>query len=320
MTPQLFEDVLLFGRHLVATDDIDPIYPLLKEVIRSQRLSVPQAHWLIYLYLCTYNTATAWKFFLGYPTPSAARRHWAELVAWEQQHRPQLPLNIERRGLRGGKILAALKGYLDRDIGDPVAWLVSGLIDNMPVANYVVLWERLQQLPYVGRWAAFKWLDLLKHVLDVEVEAPDMRMQYCSGPRQALEELYPNAAEPARQDDVYIERLNHLGAQLRERLAERGLVLTWDRLETVLCNWHSLAHGRYYVGSDIDEHLHDTMAGFDTGTWLDARRKVLDHRLLGEIHGWKGVRRELKRLYVTTGTIYCALDDECVKAKLLLTT
>jgi hypothetical protein len=300
-------DLATFGQLLTATQDHDPIYPLMRQVIADQGLDAEQAAWLVYVYLTFYNTSSAWLAFTRFPDYWALneRRAGAELRQWEATHRRALHINIERRGLRGGQWVPVWRETIP--IVGPSLWAwLSMSFDGTPTENYETLWVRMQTLSHVGRWAAFKWLDLLQHVLGAPVEAPDMRMAYCSGPRHALEELFGLDAHANRQDPPYIAYLDQLGAQVRDFLAARQLPLSWDLLETVLCNYHSLTRGRYYVGHDIDEHLENTQHGAgERGPWLTARQTVLDHRLLGEKHGWTGVRKPLKRVYRDQRHIHC---------------
>lgn len=304
MDDRRFWDLVTFGRHLVATKDLDPIYPLLKWVIQDQRLDDEQAHWLVYLYLCAYNIPTAWAIFQEFNNPHFYSSSIVDsFTKWEAERRPCLRINIERRGLRGGKIVEALKSYSCLVAATPQHHWLMATTDG----KFDRLWDFLQKVKFVGRWAAFKWLDLLKHVLDYDIEFQDMRLAYCTGPRQALEELYLDGQRNDRQDGPYIEWLNVVGMQLRRALGSSGLSLTYDELETVLCNFHSTMHGRYYVGHDIDEHLGDLVAWPASGlhtVWWKARVAVLDRRLLGEHNGWNGVRKDLCRLYKEKGHIH----------------
>jgi hypothetical protein len=313
LSQRRLDDLYIFGEALVRTKDVDPIYPLLKEVIRSRGLDREQAHWLVYLYLTFYNTSSAWKVFRELPDWRAGTGPFI-WKSWEQVHRPQLKINIERRGMRGGKWVEALDKFCQHMRDYPAIesflrtvspWVPGSLPGpRSPEQDYLTLWDRLQTIPYVGRWACFKWLDLLQHVMDFPIRAPDMRLAYCSGPRQALEELYVGETSN-RQDPAYITWLDGLGNDLRARLDGMGLSLTFDLLETVLCNYHSLCAGRYYVSHDLDENLSDTLTGIgDPEPWMAARKAIFDPRLLGEVGGWTGVRKDLCTLYKRTGQVW----------------
>ena len=312
LDPKIFHDILTFGKLLVDTKDIDPIYPLLSNVIEREGLVQEDGLWLSFLYLFYYNAASAWATFQEFPRMLNIMTDQGEgaFRDWEKDNRAGLSIGMERRGLRGGKVVPVV-AFLARMIGpgNLLNWLSDGLGGDRR-QNYEVLWVRVQTLPQVGRWAAFKWLDLLLHVHNFHLETPDMRISHCSGPRQALEELYLGGHNP-RQDSDYIFSLNCLGMRLKDQLESCGLPLTWDELETVLCNFHSLCYGRYVVGHDIDEHLGHTLLGIgDQSSWMEARGRVFDPCLLGELHGWTGIRKPLLGLYRDNGIIYNPLTDD----------
>ena len=85
------------------------------------------------------------------------------------------------------------------------------------------------------------------------------------------------------------------GHDLRERLAAMGVPLSWERLETVLCDFHSMVKGRYYVGHDIDQMLEQAEKAPPAirDLILAARAATLPERYLGEVQGWSGVSDQL---------------------------
>ena len=120
----------------------------------------------------------------------------------------------------------------------------------------------------------------------------------------------PSISKENLRDPAYVASLNKLGSELRDSLEDAQLPLTWDELETILCNFNSLSKGRYYVGHDIDEqleHLNRVPPGLRAGVWYIARQNVLDPRLLGELQGWEGIRKPLCRVYRDERRIYCDL-------------
>lgn len=293
--PKVFKDLALFGRYLVWTKDIDPIYPLAKAVFQLRGLTRAQQHWFLALYWAFYNVSSAWAAFREFPEPLVDEARQKDYRAWESEIHPTC--NLERRGLRGGKTHLMLIPLSVETEGDIERWLTESWTTSR-TTNFELLWERLQLLPYIGRWCAFKAADTLMNVLDYTLEFPDMRMAYCSGPRQALEELYGLDGK-TRQDPAYIAQLDRLGVELKGQLAAAGLGVRVDELETILCNFHSMMHGRYYCGHDYDELLGDLNEGIgDPAPWMAARRQVAPHTLLlGELHGWAGIRRPMLTAY-----------------------
>jgi len=314
VTPKQFRDFARFTRVMVGTQDLDPIYPLLRYMIRSARVDREPAHWLLYLYLSSYNVVTAWEAFQRFPDPvgrDGGKTFEREFMEWWVRTEPRV--NVERRGLRGDRIGHALFPYISETSYDTqVGWLGKGIASTDSYTNYEALWIQVQTLPQVGRWAAFKWLDLLQHVLDYPIAPPDMRLADCSGPREALEALYVERLPPGYWDGRMVSRvgvLNQLAHELREGLATLGVEVTWDVLETVLCNFYSMMKGKYYCGHDIDEHLHDMAESVRIDVWLNARSAVFDRRLLGEIgNRWHGIREDLMSLYKRAGQVHCDLE------------
>lgn len=304
-TEQKIADLLVFGPLMIRTGDIDPLYPLLAHVAHRYAIEGERLLWLLYVYLAFYNVASAWQAFQEFPDPArVAGEDYDRLVGWEERNRRRLPINLERRGLRGGAVCKALQAWAELTAKDgQIVWLGLNRLDSNRTASYETLWTRVQEVPQVGRWAAFKWLELLKVVAGVPIEAPDLRMEYCSGPRKGLAHIY--GVDP---DKTSTADLDTLGTKLRwrgdmtyvdEKSGPSGRLLSWEELETLLCNFNSLAKGRYYVGHDIDEHLRDIqlLDEPDRRVWLDARAACFAPEMLGEVGGWSGIRHERLTLY-----------------------
>lgn len=278
--------LVTFASALIESQDVDPLYPVLRELEKD--MEPEQALWFTFLYLTYYNLGSAIHAFRLRPVPGPLPAE-ARL----------LPCAIERRNLRGGKVAAHVESYLET-----VRWLGGGnqkqaLQHNWhghtPEENYLLFWETAQLVWNNGRWAAFKWGELLKKVHGWNLAAPDMRMEFCSGPKAGLEQLYQHPGASVKQ-------LNAYGADLRDRLSVKGVpVDDWETLETVLCNYNSFAAGKYYVGHDIDELQavieHSDLSAADAQWVWDARAAVLPGAYLGERNGWHGPRAEWKRQY-----------------------
>lgn len=281
-------DIIAFGRAHVASGDIDPTYPVLRHIVRSWALTPDEALWLTNLYVAYYHLPSALMAFRMQPNPRLALPEEALT----------LPCGTERRGHRSPKALAAhLDAYRRATYPSQTGYWCEGLTEDR-TRNFAIVYRQALQLHGNGRWAAFKLADLYLHALDMPLDFPSMFLEESSGPRAGLALLYPEAAAG---------RLGPWALILRNAFAASGLPLSWDQLETVLCDFHSLAADRYYVGHDIDEMQ---ARAFDTDLTvtelelvLEARRASFPPAYLGEAGGWRGVDKERNRAYRTTGQI-----------------
>jgi len=243
----------------VASRDIDPLYPVLRWVTRAWE---PERRlWFLALYVAHYNVCSA----LAALDATSEARSGANVP-------PKLPIATERRGLRRPELMRVhLAGYWQ--LGPFMSWLWP----SAQSGAWEATWNLLDRVPYNGRWACYKWMDLLREVAGAPLRAPDLALEGASGPRQGLMRL----GVP----------LTVAGATLiREALAQEGVALHWDELETVLCNFHEYRRGRYYVGHDIDELQHAIeRAPQLSDEWRDAlwlaRRETLPPAYLGELGG-----------------------------------
>lgn len=288
----LYARLVEFAKLLYTTGELDPYYAMISEATRGA--TEERALWLVALYTAYYDFTSAFYVW--------NRVDPLGVIPSEYAH---LPIHNERRGLRGGKIHRHLRSYIDhsQQHGSQRGFLAQGLGDD-PETNYLIFWETIQRIHQNGRYFAFKWAEILKVCFGWPLSAPDMRMQFCTGPKRGLERLYglpPNAP---------IAEFNRCGADLRDRLTASGVpIQDWEELETILCGYEQLTTGRYYVGEDIDWmqreiHASPFLSQGEKNRLFEARRAALPHRSLGELNGWFGNDSRLLKLYPEFGVIF----------------
>lgn len=298
--PQFVE----FAREHIASGDIDPVYPVLKHLIRNDPPEA--AHGRVFAYLSYYSLASSesalaaglhdwWKFSEGREVARSYHRY---------------PTGVERRALRGGYNMAR---HLE-SLADTVElygcswrrWLRRGVIENQPLLS----WERMRVVatePWGnGRWASYKTCEVLWKVLDYPLQATDMGNEFSSGPREGLAMVLGSAPQGNTRDAV--RKVDHVAEHLRARLEEElGHALGIEELETILCDWKSVRKGKYYVGHDIDMMLEGLSAEFVPeqvrASVLEARAATLPHAYLGELNGWEGVAKERNTYFRRTGKV-----------------
>lgn len=295
--PDRLDDFVAFAGPHVATGDVDPVYPVLREFFRASGFTAEQQVWRLLLYVTWYDlgsTVRAWRL-----APDPRGLLYAEVHGW--------PTGVERRGHRGAGALEALRHIGEalayaRAAGGFAAWMreaaARGGRDGW--RNVMTAFQRLHS---AGPWAAYKFADLLAHVCGYPIEAHTV-FGTGSGPARALAwlaaEPLPGVKEPAAREAT----AETLLAECRRRgVGFSGL----DQLETSLCDFNSLRSGRYYVGHDIDQ-MQGQLHAIDDGRspmpeLFAARAAALPREYLGEAGGWDGVDKERCRAYADGGLI-----------------
>jgi hypothetical protein len=298
------DDLTTFARLQLHSQDIDPVYPVLRHIMESRQYGDEARIWQTMLYLAYYNLPSALMAFACMPQPEDTRM----MPDWVAK----LPTGVERRGLRSPNLMRAHLWSYDERVGEHGAqWLRSFcVVDDTPRGYHVgfeAFWVGVQRIAYNGRWAAFKACDLLKHVLGWPLTFPDMRLQHCSGPLEGLHWCFaPLAPETSNLDE-----LNARAAHIRAELRARGVELEWDQLETVLCDMNSMRKGHYYPGNDIDMMYqqaerargNNTLDERDYAALLAARRAAIPREYLAEWTGRAVPDRERMRAYADRGRV-----------------
>jgi hypothetical protein len=140
----------------------------------------------------------------------------------------------------------------------------------------------------------------------------DAGHDFSSGPRKGLVDCYPESAAITGFKPDAVNALDKLTHDLQEFLnINVGSHVPVEQVETVLCDWHSLLKGGYYVGHDIDVMLEQANKAVASGTLNEvdydelmfAREQAFAHCWLGEYNNWNGIRKDLKTLYRDSGEL-----------------
>lgn len=227
-------DIYTFGKQLLDTKDLDPVYVLLWEAKLEQPLSL---QWLL-AYLAFYNVGTAsWiteqsDYWLGMRTAAGSKEY---------------PRSSERRHYRGQQAL------------DSVAWLeeqgvealFKPLLVGKTTAEYII--SEVKRWKRFGSWASFKMADILDRLGLVQVSFSFSTAMYES-PAEGAMLLWELEGKPV-VDHVCAwaagQILVKLGKEPAPPRYERTVNL--QEVETILCKWKSYMGGHYQVGKDIHE-------------------------------------------------------------------
>lgn len=234
-----------FGRELLRTRDLDPVYVILQgasfEPVLLRRYLV--AYW------CFYHMGTA-AWIADSPKELGEVGYWNRMMAAAGSK--DYPRCSERRHFRGGQAIKSvtwLKGQGIAGLFDPL----ENPIQGGWAANNVMFLVR--QWVGFGPWIAFKVADMLERLGIVPIVFSPAEALYDS-PREAAEVLWDMEGQPssgfgsAAGEWAMGRILTELDGEKAPPRYERGI--NAQEAETILCKWLSYTKGRYHVGEDIE--------------------------------------------------------------------
>lgn len=251
---KLLPSAAVFGRTLIQTGDLDPVYVALRGASLSyrERARVCVAYW------CLYHLGAA----CAIASTKFDEEFWALLgkAAANNDLMQRWPRGTERRHWRGQQAINSLASVRAAAgvAGEPqklTKWLAE-------VPTMTSIMARTQQLTGFGPWISFKVADMLERVLEHPVTFPTQALAFYAEPKRGAWYVAHKATE--RSPDVseadtktLFKAVQQLQKQLGNLAAPGGgRNVGVQEIETVLCKWKSHLHGHYPVGKDIAEIRH----------------------------------------------------------------
>lgn len=281
------DDLTEFARIETSVGDVEPWAEIIGRLHRSGHLDAEAAAWMVALYNSYDDLGSAWSVFRRWPSPQAwwSANDGAEAASY--------PCTQERRNLRGGRVLKRHASYVEQLAGMMQnTWLRVPLMGESE-SDFARLTEHLRSVWGVGRQSAFEWAEFAAKSLGLPVTAADAQLWESEGPRRSLQKLYGNPNPSAAW-------LDERAAECRAMLAERGVPLTWEDFETIICDFNVMRDGRYYPGrhlAALREEI-DIMPEPDRSLWLDQFEQMTPWAKIAP-----GIDPDLLPVYRDTGKI-----------------
>ncbi len=264
MPGQSYDRLLVedFGRQLIVSGDLDPIYIALFgadfDVAQQQRWMV--AYWCLY-----HAGAASWI--------SEYENHyfWSQLLAAAHNKAPaptglRWPRGKERRHWRGQQAIASAMALKDRyrkpeQFCEYVEMIEPYREEPRPFGEVV---KRVKEHRGFGDWIAFKIADMIDRVEGIAVDFEVKDVFLYKDPHEAALMLWrqkvgaPANAQPKDGKKAVGQVVSYLVGRFSQLTApplhDRPIGI--QEVETVLCKWKSHVKGFYPLNNDIDEINH----------------------------------------------------------------
>lgn len=247
-----------FGRALLKTGDLDPVYTILHQ---SNMDRDQLRRWCLAYWCCYHAGAASWL------SEHTGDWFWAEMemMARNETLTPigtRWPRGHERRHFRGAKAVNAVRHLAWRYDGknggqgpENAAQSVEALAPSFTaIRDYVMSW------PQFGPWIAFKVADMVDRVLGSRVDFSEADVFVFDTPLEGAVTWYNETHLMDFPKDISSGQKIHaatvwLEVNLNEFKAPpfNDRPLNLQEFETILCKWKSHLNGHYPIGNDIHE-------------------------------------------------------------------
>lgn len=245
-----------FGRQLITSGDVDPIYIMLTE----SKLSQEQIKRWCVAYWCYYNAGLA-----SYLSEFKGSDFWDKMMeaaenVTETPIGGRWPRGKERRHFRGYTSVEAVK-QLSLKYPHPemfVDYLTPGHFES-----FLNVSKRVKEHYAFGTWISFKVCDMLERVLGAQVGFDEGAIFMFADPEKAammlFEQQNPGIFSNPKVKPKREKILKAVTEYLQEQFKDLPAPPRFDRqiniqeVETVLCKWKSHMNGHYPLNNDIHE-------------------------------------------------------------------
>lgn len=247
-----------FGRHLLVSYDLDPVYVALRRTQRQGHLDYAHlSRWLV-AYWCLYHCGAA--SYIAEHTTEHSFWDMMEVAARNHNDAPapttgRWPRGEERRHWRGQQAINSVRDIASR--GKPME-LINSLTWNSRRTSFQELFTACQRWKGFGPWIAFKMVDMLDRVLNHPVDYSDAHLNMFREPVKAAllihdaEHQHPDCPDQVSKVACIVRAMTQEFSGFKAP-PEHDRYVALPEVETILCKWKSHINGHYPLFNDTDK-------------------------------------------------------------------
>lgn len=282
----------------------------LKTYAETENLQKDQIVDMAFLHSVLYNEITT---ALMLEMPYSYKEIW-------EKYRDKLNIGSARKHTRYNDTFQILIEEYEQITGGNQWGEVEKLLTDNPLVNYRRLYDWIGQIDGVGRFSADLFCEVLLLTRDqtgLEIQQPS-ELDWVNGcnltsgiynifyeDEKANE--FDKKKKVSSQEALYLTRkLEQIQTAVKQTYPDDGEITMFIGK---ICSFRNLFKGARYGGFHHDRQLevirkYEQIFPEYTDLWkrcYEIRKAIFPNRLLGELNGWSGVRKERKKLWLSTG-------------------
>lgn len=288
-------------------------YRFLGEYIKRHNMTRDETVNMCYLMSVTYNELTCIVLFemLKECTPDEI---------WEK-YKADLSFGSARKYAKNNdQFVQLIEDWKVETKNAPYEWLLSQILPSEE-QTCINIQRAIQNINNVGRFAADLFIEMvvyMKESLNIRVKEPlKIDWKNCANLTSGIynifyederANLFDKTKKVSKQDILYLSsKLRVIQKEIQREYPEQDSEVSM--FIGKICSFRNLFKNARYGGFHHDRQLgvlktyEKTFPGYKD-IWEECyiiRKDIFPDRFLGELHGWDGIRKERKKIWLTTG-------------------
>ncbi len=287
---------------MVKSGDCDPAYPGLRYVANRFELNIEQRYWLAWLYACCYCVPTVYYIYNEFPDyefVEIPRLQW-----WWNTNKHKLIFQTDRLKVKSFNNFVKMFESYKSLVGKSQKDKFESLLLKTKEDSYDNIYNFSSKLFYFGRYSLFLYLEAMNQLTEIPIAPSFLDFKNAVSCRNGMCYVLGLDEWITRKDKIINLKPNqfdYMQGMLKnlkdEIVKEYGKNHNYWNIETSLCAYKKLFWKTRYLGYYIDRLMveikkmeSNVSDGVDWSVLWDFRKEHFEHRWLGELGGWSGIR------------------------------
>lgn len=277
---------------------------VLKKWADKHNLSLQQRYELAYYFSITYCVESAIILF------EEQREIFLDINTWINKNKANLVFQSDRKYIRmKDSFYKCLDNFKNISSADAFISKVSenGVIKLSHAIPYVSSWVLF------GRFSAFLFLETLVELTKIPIENTTIEWKAGNTATSGLMNVFgfdreANAFDKTGKLLMNTQDMDNMLEMLINSIRLAGGNINVTEIETSLCAYRKFFKGSRYNGYYLDRMLEEIYAMQKdypevSKELFEIRAEMFDRKYLGELSGWRSIRKEMKKSYLKTGLV-----------------